>query len=326
MRLRTAIFVLAACAASTAYALAWGGKGHTIVSHVGAQMIAKQHQLPAFLTSPSAVFEIGYLGPEEDRLKGSGTAWDADNDPGHFLDVRDDGTIAGVVRLSDMPPSQEAYERALETANTDEYRQGYLPYSLLDGWEQLRMDFAYWRVDKGPVRALDQQLILRDIGMWSHFVGDASQPLHVTVHFNGWGHYPNPNRYTQSSRTHEFFESAFVDRVANERAVERLVSAKSALPVPSSLLSQATVMHEIERYLQQTANTVPQLYAIDKRGGFADASPEAVRFVDSRLAAGAQELRDLTLWAWEDSLNESVGHPSKPVREFLHSSAAAAGT
>jgi hypothetical protein len=42
-------------------------------------------------------------------------------------------------------------------------------------------------------RRLREKLTIRDIGIWSHYVGDASQPMHVSVHFNGWGDYPNPN-------------------------------------------------------------------------------------------------------------------------------------
>ena len=51
--------------------------------------------------------------------------------------------------------------------------------------------------------------ILQTIGDLSHFVGDGAQPLHVTVHYNGWGEYPNPKGYT-SARIHGPFESEFV--------------------------------------------------------------------------------------------------------------------
>jgi hypothetical protein len=294
---RIAALTLAAAAACAAPAFAWGQKGHTMVSDLGAKALATQQQLPAFLTSGAAVYEIAYLGPEEDRLKGAGPSWDADNDPGHYLDIDDNGSVAGVVRLDALPKSQQAYDDALQTAHTDAYRQGYLPYELLDGWEQLRQDFAYWRVDKGPVRAIDEQLVLRDLGVWSHFVGDACQPLHVTVHFNGWGDYPNPNGFTQSHRTHSFFESEFVDKYANEADVQKLIDPHVALSASNTLLTQEAVLHEIERYLGATASTVPQLYRIEKAGGFANGSPEAVSFVDRQLASGAQELRDLTR-AW----------------------------
>jgi hypothetical protein len=92
---RIAALTLAAAAACAAPAFAWGQKGHTMVSDLGAKALATQQQLPAFLTSGAAVYEIAYLGPEEDRLKGAGPSWDADNDPGHYLDIDDNGSVAG---------------------------------------------------------------------------------------------------------------------------------------------------------------------------------------------------------------------------------------
>src|ERR1700677_2580591 len=29
----------------------------------------------------------------------------------------------------------------------DSWKAGYLPYSIIDGWQQLAKDFGYWRVD-----------------------------------------------------------------------------------------------------------------------------------------------------------------------------------
>jgi hypothetical protein len=221
------------------------------------------------------------------------------------------------VSIGDLPKSGAAYDEALHAADTDEYREGYLPYSILDGWEQLREDFAYWRVDKGQVRMLDEQLVLRDIGEWGHFVGDACQPLHTTVHFNGWGKYPNPKGYTQSSNTHAFFESDFVDRYVKESQVAALVPKTLRLRGTAELVSQEAALREIGRYLKQSADTVPTLYDIEKAGGFANGSQQAVQFTASRLATGAAEMRDLVIWAWEDSLNEKVGYPAISVRDIL---------
>jgi hypothetical protein len=309
---------------------AWGGKGHTIVSHLAAEGFAGR--MPAFMTTPSAVYEITYLGPEMDRLKGAGSAWDDENDPGHYADVLDNGTIAGVVSLVALPKDREAYDTALRAAKTDQYRQGYLPYSIVEGWQQLREDFAYWRVDdyaathaataaaRGVAaadRALEEQLALRDLGVWGHFVGDACQPLHVTVHFNGWGDYPNPNGYTESHRTHSMFESEFVNRYVSEDGVAKLVQRKPSLSDPSALLTQDDVLSDISSYLRATSETVPRLYQIEKAGGFAIGSAAAVTFTEQRLAAGAVELRDLSVLAWQDSLYAKVGYPSVGVQDVL---------
>ena len=56
------------------------------------------------------------------------------------------------------------------------------------------------------------------VGELSHFVGDGSQPLHVTTHFNGWGDYPNPNGYS-TARLHGPFESDLVQATVKPEAV-----------------------------------------------------------------------------------------------------------
>ncbi len=131
--------------ACSAPAFAWGSKGHEIIGQLAGSSLPST--LPAFMRTMPAQYEIMYLGPELDRLKGSGTAWDAEVDPGHYIDLDDNGMIAGVVSLQKLPASREDYDTALRAAGTDQYRQGYSPYAIIEGWEQLRYDFGYWRVD-----------------------------------------------------------------------------------------------------------------------------------------------------------------------------------
>ena len=327
-RLFSAALLLAAFFPGSAFA--WGAKGHVMISRLAAASFPES--MPAFLRGAGAVSEIAYLGPEMDRLKGSGQSWDADDDPAHYVDLRDDDTVAGAVRASEMPADREAYDTALRPAGTDQYRQGYLPYEILDGWEQLREDFAYWRVDdyaavhdSSPVlraqaardRAIVQNVTIIDLGVWSHFVGDGSQPLHVSVHYNGWGDFPNPENFTQSRRTHSDFESEFVNRYVGEPQVRALMKPDSALPDPQSLLEQPPVMAAIMRYLDASKSEVPKLYQIEKSGGFATGSPDAVGFAASRLAAGAMAVRDFSRWAWQDSAFSSVGYPEIRVSDVL---------
>ncbi len=310
-------------------ALAWGTQGHTMINRLAAQGLPAT--LPAFVRTPAAVREIAYLGPDEDRLKGAGRSWDADNDPGHYLDIGDDLTVFGVVRLSALPPTMEAYTRALEAAHSDPYRAGYVPYTIMDGWEQVRQDFALWRVDNylashaatararasfAAERALRQTLTLADIGRWGHFVADGSQPLHVTVHFNGWGNYPNPNGYSTAHNIHAMFESEFVDRYVTLADVRRDLSPMHVMQ-PQTLITQRSLASLVGRYLTGTARAVPHLYAIQKAGGFTRGTPQAVDFTAAQLARGASMLRDLITLAWDDSLNANVGYPEVRVRDVL---------
>jgi hypothetical protein len=326
---------LAACAFASAFAtspiatLAWGSTGHTMINRVAAEKLPAS--VPAFLRTPQAVAEIATLGPEEDRLKGAGDSWDGDFDEGHFLDLQDDGTIAGVVNTSALPENMGAYTLALEKAGTTPYKQGYLPYTIMDGFERVRKDFAYWRVDDYLAthasndadrarftndRSLRETLILRDIGVWGHYVGDGSQPLHVTIHYNGWGNYPNPKNYSTSKHLHAMFEGDYVDAHVKIDDVRSRVPA-STIADTNELLSQDAIASKVGTYLTGSAKAVPQLYDIEAAHGFEDGTAAATAFTAAQVARGAAMFRDLITLAWDDSLNETVGYPEVKVRDVL---------
>lgn len=304
--LRTAAAAAALLLAIPAPASAWGSKGHRLVNAVAVRALPAS--VPAFLRTENATVEIELLGPEPDRLKGSGHVWDAEHDPGHYIDIDDDGTVGGI-KLDALPATREAFDTTQRAAKSDQYRQGYLPYSLADGWEELRREFALWRSDGADAaqRAVDEGTIVRTIGLWGHFVADASQPLHVTVHFNGWGTYANPAGYSTDPHLHARFESDFVDRFVSRSDVASKLSSPVACGA-GALLSDAQVLQMMETYLSASAATVPQLYQIEQRHGFETGSPEAVAFADARLAFGASRMRDFIICAWENSAAERIGN------------------
>jgi hypothetical protein len=221
-----------ALAAPASSALAWGAWGHRMVGVVAAESFPSD--LPAFLRTPDAVAAIGEYAREPDRWKGSGKVHDTDRDAAHFLDIDDEGKMYGGPKftLETLPPTRADYEKALAAVGHDSWNAGYLPYSIIDGYQQLVKDFTYWRIlqavsttEKDATRKAyyvadlkrREELLVRDLGVWAHYVGDASQPLHLSVHYNGWGDYPNPNGYTQSRATHGNFEGPLVKAVADRR-------------------------------------------------------------------------------------------------------------
>ena len=156
-----AAFFIGALAASPNAAFAWGTTGHREINLVA--MRALPSSVPRFLQTDQAVTTVETLGPEEDFLEGAGVSWDRDDDPGHYVDVADDGTIGSRVTLRQLPTDMQAYTKALAAAGTDPYAVGYLPYAIADGGDQVRKDFAYWRAfdylevhagTRGPARLL----------------------------------------------------------------------------------------------------------------------------------------------------------------------------
>lgn len=318
MRLRsTLVLACAALCVCPAPALAWGAQGHRIIS--GAAMRALPATLPGFLRTPSAHDEIALLGPEADRVKGAGKPLDDDDDPAHYVDAGDNLSIDGVVPLSALPADEKGYDGALRAAATpsDMWSQGYLPYAIADGWQRVVRDFAYWRVDAAGEksassaderaffafdRSVREAVTLRDIGYWSHFVADGSQPLHVTVHFNGWNSakYPNPSGYSDSRTIHSRFETALVRAVASEDAVASRVT-------PAGTPSTTPILTRVGTYLATTASFVPAVYKLEASGGIDGRSDAAKDLVIERLTAGAIEMRDLLVDAWAASAQAKVG-------------------
>ncbi|GAC1659625.1 MAG: hypothetical protein NVS4B13_04990 [Candidatus Elarobacter sp.] len=334
MRLRSPLAILcAALVAAPQPAFAWGAQGHRIVN--GAAIRTLPVSVPAFLRTASAHDEVALLGVEADRIKGAGSPLDDDDNPGHYLDALDDLTIAGAVKLSALPKDRAGYDRALRGAAppTDQYGQGYLPYQIADGWQRIVRDLAYWRVDvigetKAPTaderaffaydRSVREAVTLRDIGYWGHFVADGSQPLHVTVHFNGWNQidrttkqprtqYPNPNRFTDSDTIHARFEVTLVRAVATEDLVVQRVPALTGSSDP--------VLAQVGAYLARSLSKVPDVYRLEAAGGIDTPSPASSVLVLERLAAGAAQMRNMIVEAWVASADGTFGYPSISVRD-----------
>lgn len=312
-----AVLALLLTAVPPAAVRAWGTTGHQIIGQVAMQSLPDD--FPPFLTTPGAVATIAELGTELDRVKGAGYSFDHDMDPAHYVDVGDDRRIGGTVALSALPSDLEAYAAALREGGSDPYKAGYLPYAIADGWQVLRKDFAYWRVfdylsrsastskDRTAFaneRVLREEVIVYQLGIWSHYVGDGSQPLHVTVHFNDRG-------------IHAPFEGAFVRAHVTAAAVAKLVPPGGPRS-PENEMDERELLQEIGLYLRASNDEEPQLYAIARRGGFTKhVTPEATAFATARVADGARELRDLTVLAWDNSLYESVGYPEMHVNDIL---------
>ena len=221
-KIALAAAVAALVGLAPASVFAWGSTGHRFVGE--AAMRSLPVEIPGFLRTPQAVLDVGEYSREPDRAKGAGRAVDNDLDPGHFIDLSDDGTVLGGPPLTALPANRAEFETALRAVNQNSWKSGYLPYSILEAYQLLAKDFAYWRVlqaaEANPAWAAHKAFftadrrrrevqILQEIGELSHFVGDGSQPLHVTVHFNGWGDFPNPGGFT-TSRIHSPFESDLV--------------------------------------------------------------------------------------------------------------------
>jgi hypothetical protein len=309
----------AALLAPAGAAFAWAETGHRMIGRLAMQALPAE--LPVFLHEPAAVAEVEELAREPDRWRGAGRTHDADRDAAHFIDLDDQGqTLAGVA-LDKLPARRADFEAALTAAHVETGKSGYLPYAIVDGWQQLVKDFAYWRVetaalarDADPAHKawyardlkLREALIVRDLGVWAHYVGDGSMPMHLSIHYNGWGPYPNPEGFTREP-IHSLFEGTYVKSFVSLDEVRARMKPYQACTAGIEGCTAA--------YLHATWTQLVPTYRLEKAVGFRAASPEGRAFVAERIAAAASELRDLVVDAWTASATASAGYagPGKPA-------------
>jgi len=276
----------------------WGEAGHRITAQ--AASAALPAEMPQFFRD--AAPQLAYLNPEPDRWKSRAEAsrdraLDGSSSPDHFLDLE---LIPAADRARALAaPDRYAFSGQLRSRGIDPARAGALPFAMLELTQRLRVAFRQWRgAPNDTERAWIEARILNDAGILGHFVADASNPAHTTIHYNGWVG-ENPNGYAIDTRFHGRFESAFVQ--SRVKLVD-VLPAVAARPRVFESLRPAII-----EYFMQTHAQVERLYQLDKASPFTggNTTPANKAFAVERLAAGASTLRDLWWTAWVTSAPEA---------------------
>jgi hypothetical protein len=271
-------------------AAAWGERGHTMIGRAAAAGLPAE--MPAFFRE--AADQLAYLNPEPDRWRDRVTpVMDEAFKYDHYIDLENvpDGALEAPDRFTFL---ETLYDAGVEEPQLS---VGFLPYRILELQARLTSGFARWRrAESAEERAWIEQRIINDAGVLGHYVADAAQPHHTTIHFNGWARdADNPQGFTTERDFHYRFETQFVDAHVTEQALEEVV--------PMGVAPIDDVRSFVLGYIQDSNDNVEALYRIEKSHGFheGDAAPEALRFTLERMATGAAALRSLWYEAWIDS-------------------------
>jgi hypothetical protein len=265
-------------------ASAWGEEGHRFVNRVAAEHLPED--MPPFFRK--AGVRLSFLGPEPDRWRDSKELFKAlteVNGPDHFIDIDKPENFDG------MPNDRYLYADWLRAKGKDPKDIGFLPYSILEGYQKVQVLFRLWRDPQHEAeREQIEQNIIYYAGVVGHYVADGSQPLHTSIHFNGWSTSSNPQLYTREP-LHGRFEGEFVKAQIKPEDFSGLVKTAVRLQDPFA---------EIAKYLFQSYERVPELYRLDKtaRWDGNNRNADSKKFVAERLAAGSQMLANLWYTAW----------------------------
>jgi len=269
-------------------ALAWGNGGHRLVNKLAASTLPSS--VPAFLRSEPAVNEIEYLGPEPDRWRSPAEPeLNAAQALEHFIDLEPADA------LGPLPHRRLDFEAKVFASGDRPEKIGLQPWEATEVWERLKAALREYRALTAAgkdTRGVEAAAIFYS-GWLGHYVGDASQPLHTTIQYNGWVGL-NPNGYTTAHQIHWQFEGPFVDANLHEPEVHAKMTEPKVV--------EGDIFDSYVAYLRNTKTYVERVYQLEKAGGFVGAgTAESREFTAERLAAGASMLRDMIYTAWIES-------------------------
>jgi len=201
------------------------------------------------------------------------------------------------------PEKIEPYKPERDPKRANEW-PGFLPYAIEENYGRLVSAFRALRVMEAMPPASDagerataeyaseleraRRMIAVQIGLLSHYVGDAAQPLHTTARYNGWTG-ENPNGYTESRKFHGYIDGG----VLSFHKID--LAAVEAKPIPDRAVA-GDPWPAIIAHIKRSFDTFVPLYELQKSGALNKA--EGREFMLERLRDGAGMLRGLIVAAW----------------------------
>lgn len=312
------VFILAA----TIACFGWDYEGHRLVNQIA--LASLPTNFPAFVRQPETQERIAFLGGEPDRWRNTpDLPLKHVNSPDHYMDLEDliphrmAATNLSHFRYDFL--AQVSVSRATNQAQLppiDPFKDldrtkalvGFLPWTITEHYAKLKSDFSCLRAfEEGGTPeeiANAQQNIAYLMGIMGHFVGDASQPLHTTKHYNGWVG-ENPHGYTTNLTFHSWIDGGYLRKVGVQFADLRPhVRPAKMLWRGHPKAKHDGVFPEVMEFILEQHQLVEPLYQLEKEGKLSgdDAKGQEGRLLiaDQILKAG-QMLGNLWYSAWQQA-------------------------
>lgn len=300
--LKLSLALSVAAVLPTAQAMAWGVVAHKVVDR--AAIAALPADGPVFLKKYAD--HVGQSASMPDT-------WRSATEP--FAKIQEDpnhGWFREQFAFMENPP-RSRYEFVLNLYNAHREQKrtdpqtaartnirwtGTLPYAAIESYGRLVANMRSLRraMERGEDVAIWEQNCAYEVAVLGHYIGDGSQPLHVSENSDGWRG-DNPNGYTTDRTIHGRFESRFVEMIG-------LTEADVANRIPAVSRQSGDLFDHMLAFVDEAHDHMEDIYKLEKQGALDDANHAGGReLVYARVATGAAMLRDLLTRAWAESAN-----------------------
>ena len=309
-------------------AQAWDYEGHRLVNQLA--LASLPTNFPGFVHEPQAAERVAFLAGEPDRWRNQRQELSLRNyqEPDHYIDLEE---LVHYGLKPDMLPifrtdfiSELAVYRkehpekfpAAEFANDEAHTRGLvglLPWAIVENYGKLKSAFSCLKAfeeDGGTPEEIANAKAnaVYIMGVMGHYVGDASQPLHTTIHHHGWKG-ENPIGYSTRPGIHSQVDSYFVKTADETKAAlqpklrpAQLVSINGRSAKPEEMF-QAVMLFLIDQQ-----KLVEPLYKLDKEGklfGEGEKSTEGRAFLEGQVLKSAQLLGNIWYSAWQQAPSDT---------------------
>jgi hypothetical protein len=145
--------------------------------------------------------------------------------------------------------------------------------------------------------------VMVEMGILSHFVGDAAQPLHTTKHYNGWVG-ENPDHFTTDKKFHAYIDGGVL---ALHSITHETLLPQCEFNVTVDIGSPWASVIE---YIERSHEHMRPLYELQKSGELQQDAGKV--FINERLCDAGAMLSEMYATAWR------LSEPSdKDVSDFV---------
>jgi hypothetical protein len=284
---RIVLVTILAVVLSSQLALGWWAYGHRLIVRSVFGYMPKD--TPKFFVKGSET--IAFYSVDPDVSKNWNTpGLRSTETPEHYFDLE------YFKDIKKLPKTRAGYIKYCQKNGVDPYKAGYLPYAINEWYERLVIAFAEHR--KWPKNKAVQAKCLYVAGVLAHYAGDACQPLHTTIHYDG--------RSKKGKKSPKTGIHAKVDGLPEALGMKDTGSNKGPIEVPD-------VWSTIIGALATSHKQVDDVYKLEKKLPEAGKKPKGKVDPDVKHAArlwmhlSKRLLRTLYYTAWKRSVG--VGLP-----------------
>lgn len=317
--MKSKLFVLAVMSgAFTFSAGAWDYDGHHAINELALTSLPKD--FGGFALTTALKGRIEFLAGEPDRWRNVGDlSLKNVNGPDHYIDLEDlklFGLTPDTLPLmrydfaADIARARAAHPDKFPPIDPDKDADhtreldGFLPWAITENYEKLKSGFsslkAFRQYGGTPEEIANAQAdCIYVMGVMGHYVGDGAQPLHTTVHFNGWVG-DNPKGYTTMPTFHALIDGGYFRKTGGIKVETLVGKIQPATRIANADQPDGMFKAAVNYLVEQNKNVEP-LYEMEKNGqltGEGGKGMDGRPFLDGQLVKAGQMLGNIWLTAW----------------------------